>query len=154
MRSYRFIQVDVFTNRPFGGNPLAVFPEAEGLDDEEMQMIAREMNLSETAFLMRQEDGFDLRWFTQACEVALCGHATLASAHALWLTGALKSNEAARFITKSGLLLATQKDNWIELDFPLDSVKPVAASAGLKDALGISWNYVGHCSFGYFLEYQ
>jgi hypothetical protein len=83
MPSYRFYQVDVFTNQAFGGNPLAVFPDAEGLSPDEMHKIAKEMNLSETAFLHREKDGYQLRWFTPTVEVALCGHATLASAHVL-----------------------------------------------------------------------
>src|SRR5919205_541181 len=99
-------QVDAFTDRPFAGNPAGVCVLPEPWDARWMQNVAREMNLSETAFLLRQADGFNLRWFTPAVEVELCGHATLASAHILWETGHLKQDEQARFFTLSGLLMA------------------------------------------------
>ena len=83
-----------------------------------MQDVAKEMNLSETAFLVKQEEGFDLRWFTPVVEVRLCGHATLASAHVLWQEGYLAQDSQARFHTASGLLTAERKEEWIELDFP------------------------------------
>ena len=78
------IQVDAFTNKPFAGNPAAVCVLETPQSDEWMQNVAKEMNLSETAFLLKQEDGYSLRWFTPATEVPLCGHATLASSHVLW----------------------------------------------------------------------
>src|SRR4051812_32796048 len=102
----RITQVDAFTNRPFAGNPAAVCILPEARPAAWMQDVAREMNLSETAFLVKQADGFDLRWFTPSVEVDLCGHATLASAHVLWETGELRADEQARFHTKSGLLTA------------------------------------------------
>ena len=148
----QILQIDAFTVQPFLGNPAAVCLLSQPRDEQWMQNLAREMNLSETAFLLPREDGFDLRWFTPACEVDLCGHATLASAHALWITETLEPIETARFHTKSGLLLAKKKEDWIELDFPLDPVKPVEAPEDLESALGITWNYIGHCNFGYFLE--
>ena len=82
-------QVDAFTEKPSRGNPAAVCILLEPGEEAWMQNVAREMNLSETAFLHRKEDGFNLRWFTPAVEVELCGHATLASAHILWETGLL-----------------------------------------------------------------
>lgn len=88
------------------------------MPDAWLQNVAAEMNLSETAFLLRGDDGFSLRWFTPTVEVALCGHATLASAHALWSEGVLAESETARFHTKSGLLTAARRGEWIELDFP------------------------------------
>src|SRR3989454_250643 len=100
----RITQVDAFTDTPFAGNPAAVCLLPAPRDEGWMQSVAREMNLSETAFLVRQADGFALRWFTPAVEVALCGHATLASAHVLWEDGHLPSEQQARFHTKSGLL--------------------------------------------------
>lgn len=132
-------QVDAFTARPFTGNPAAVCLLGEPPPpDWRLQDIAREMNLSETAFLMRQEDGFDLRWFTPAVEVDLCGHATLASAHVLWEQGHLKEGDEARFHTRSGLLTARRDDHdWIELDFPAISSNPVDPPEGLARALGI-----------------
>src|SRR6266699_269686 len=108
-------QVDAFTNKPFSGNPAGVCVLPEPQDIGWMQNVAREMNLSETAFLHRQEDGFSLRWFTPTIEVALCGHATLASAHVLWEEGHLDPSQPARFHTKSGLLTAERKADWIEL---------------------------------------
>ncbi len=100
------VQIDAFTSRPFEGNPAAVCVLPAARDAEWMQNVAREMNLSETAFLVRGESAYDLRWFTPATEVELCGHATLASAHALWEGGHLAKDETARFQTKSGLLTA------------------------------------------------
>lgn len=99
-------QVDAFTNTPFAGNPAAVCILPTPQNERWMQNVAQEMNLSETAFLVRQDDGFNLRWFTPKVEVPLCGHATLASAHVLWSEGHLSSNEVARFYTKSGVLIA------------------------------------------------
>jgi PhzF family phenazine biosynthesis protein len=114
----RILQVDAFAAAAFGGNPAAVcFLEAPR-EAAWMQSLAREMNLSETAFLEPQNEGFGLRWFTPAVEVALCGHATLASAHALWEEGRLRRDQAARFHTRSGLLTAALREGWIEMDFP------------------------------------
>lgn len=121
------IQVDAFTNKPFAGNPAAVCVTDAPLEDELMRAIALEMNLSETAFLypLKGEEGggYSLRWFTPATEVDLCGHATLASAHVLWSEGHLPANQVARFHTKSGWLSATQKADWIEMDFPSQPVR-------------------------------
>src|SRR4028119_1846136 len=102
----RITQVDAFTDKPFRGNPAAVCILDMPRDEAWMQSVAQEMNLSETAFLHRVEDGFNLRWFTRTVEVALCGHATLASAHVLWENEYLKQDEQARFHTQSGLLTA------------------------------------------------
>src|SRR5437763_387561 len=112
------VVVDAFTDRPFAGNPAGVCPLDRPADDDWMQRVAAEMNLSETAFLHPEDDGFRLRWFTPAIEVVLCGHATLASAHVLWETGRLPSGEPARFHTRSGLLTATRDGGEIALDFP------------------------------------
>jgi PhzF family phenazine biosynthesis protein len=101
-----------------------------------MQHVAAEMNLSETAFLVPEGDGYGLRWFTPAVEVDLCGHATLASAHVLWETGRLSSAAPARFHTKSGLLTATRDGDRIVLDFPAVPVERCEPPAGLSDALG------------------
>ncbi len=112
------VQVDAFTNRPFAGNPAAVCVLPEPRDERWMQDVAREMNLSETSFLYREEDGFRLRWFTPVVEVDLCGHATLAASHVLWEDGHIPAGAPARFQTRSGLLTATRQDGWITLDFP------------------------------------
>jgi PhzF family phenazine biosynthesis protein len=136
-------QVDAFTGTPFSGNPAAVCFLSEAQDPSWMQQVAREMNLSETAFLVPNDDGFDLRWFTPEVEVDLCGHATLAAAHSLWETEALDTGAPARFHTLSGLLTATKQGEWIELDFPALPDQAIAPPPGLADALGVSPTYVG-----------
>jgi PhzF family phenazine biosynthesis protein len=146
------VQVDAFTATPFAGNPAAVCVLVEPRDERWMQNVAREMNLSETAFLSRQADGFDLRWFTPAVEVDLCGHATLASAHVLWETGQLQHREQARFHTRSGLLLAERKGEWIEMDFPATAEEAAFAPQGLLQALGVAPVYVGKNRFDYLIE--
>ena len=105
----RFTQVDAFTERAFAGNPAAVCLLPSPADPLWMQQVAREMNLAETAFLVRQSDGFDLRWYTPSVEVDLCGHATLASAHVLWEEHELEPHQTARFHTRSGLLTASRE---------------------------------------------
>ena len=147
-----FVQVDAFTDVPFAGNPAAVCVLAVPRDDAWLAAVAREMNLSETAFLVRQDDGFSLRWLTPATEVDLCGHATLASAHVLWQDGHLAPDEIARFHTRSGLLTARKDGNWIELDFPATPDEPVDAPPGLADALGARPSYVGRSRFDLIVE--
>ena len=146
-------QVDAFTDKPFAGNPAGVCVLPEPRSERWMQDVAREMNLSETAFLLKQEDGFQLRWFTPAAEVDLCGHATLASAHILWETEYLQPQEQARFHTRSGLLTAERLNgNWIELDFPAKPEQATDAPPHLLDALGIQAQYVGVNVFDYLVE--
>lgn len=146
--SQTIIQVDAFTDRPFAGNPAAVCVLDAPRDERWMRDVAREMNLSETAFLLRRGDGaYDLRWFTPAVEVDLCGHATLASAHVLWEDGHLAPDEAARFHTRSGLLTATRSGGWITLDFPATPPAPADAPAGLARALGAEPRWVGRSRF-------
>ena len=132
----KIYQVDAFTDKPFTGNPAGVCVLPGPKDDAWMQNVAREMNLSETAFLQQQADGFRLRWFTPAVEVELCGHATLASAHILWEAGLLARNESARFHTLSGLLTAVRRQGDIELDFPATPDEPAEAPPGLAEILG------------------
>ncbi len=145
-------QVDAFTDMPFGGNPAAVCVLPEEGDAQWMQSVASEMNLSETAFLVRQGDGFSLRWFTPLVEVDLCGHATLASSHVLWETGLLKPGEQARFFTRSGLLMAERQGDWIELNFPATPPAATDAPAGLLEALSVAATYVGKNRFDYLVE--
>jgi PhzF family phenazine biosynthesis protein len=148
-------QVDAFTKQPFKGNPAAVCILQGPCDEGWMQDVAREMNLSETAFLLREGDGFRLRWFTPSVEVDLCGHATLASAHILWETGTLQAAEQARFYTRSGLLTAErQSDGWIELDFPAKQEEPAIAPPELLSALGVTPCYVGKNVFDYLVEVE
>jgi PhzF family phenazine biosynthesis protein len=152
--SLRIVQVDAFTSKPFAGNPAAVCVLPSARDAVWMQNVAIEMNLSETAFLERQADGFNLRWFTPAVEVALCGHATLASAHVLWEDGHLKPGEQARFHTRSGLLTADKRGDWIEMDFPVKADEPAEAPARLREALGAELKYVGRNNFDYIVELE
>ena len=119
-----------------------------------MQNVAREMNLSETAFLDPRPDGYNLRWFTPSVEVALCGHATLASAHVLWEDGILRPDAQARFFTKSGWLLADKRGEWIEMDFPAKAEEPAEAPPNLASALGIQPKYVGRNVFDYIVEVE
>jgi PhzF family phenazine biosynthesis protein len=147
-------QVDAFTERPFGGNPAAVCVLPAAADAGWMQAVAREMNLSETAFLAPREGGYDLRWFTPAVEVALCGHATLASAHVLWEDGHLPPEQPARLWTRSGLLTAERQGAWIELDFPAKPQEPAAAPPELVEALGVTPLYVGRNEFDYVVEVE
>lgn len=130
-------QVDAFTAVPFKGNPAAICLPEKVLADELMQAIAAENNLAETAFLNKEQDGYRLRWFTPTVEIDLCGHATLASAHILWQEGILAAGEQARFHTRSGLLTAEQKGDWIELDFPVTSYNQSQLPPAMKDALGV-----------------
>jgi PhzF family phenazine biosynthesis protein len=113
MTTIPFFQVDAFADRPLTGNPAAVMPLEQWLDDPTMQAIAAENNLSETAFTVPRESGdadFDVRWFTPAAEVELCGHATIAAGHVL-MTG-----QSVRFATKSGVLIVSRRDTMLELD--------------------------------------
>ena len=133
----RIVQIDAFTDRPFAGNPAAVCVLPEPRSAEWMASVAQEMNLSETAFLVRRDGGWDLRWFTPTVEVDLCGHATLASAHALWESGALAADAQAVFFTKSGKLTADRRGEWIELDFPSRPSVAAPPPEGLAAALGV-----------------
>src|SRR2546426_977479 len=119
-----------------------------------MQRVALEMNLSETAFLVPEDDGYGLRWFTPTLEVALCGHATVASAHVLWEDRHLAPDQQARFHTKSGLLTARRRDGWIELDFPATPAAPAEPPPGLVEALGVQPRTVGRSRFDYLLEVE
>lgn len=148
------LQVDAFTDAVFAGNPAAVCVLSEARDAVWMQRVAREMNQAETAFVVPAavNEEFDLRWFTPTVEVDLCGHATLAAGHALWEIGRLPASAIARFHTKSGLLTATQRSDWIELDFPVTVAEPCEAPPGLADALGATPLFVGRSRFDYLVE--
>jgi PhzF family phenazine biosynthesis protein len=150
----RFTQVDAFADRPFTGNPAAVCILPSPANPEWMQQVAREMNLAETAFLVRRGDGFDLRWFTPTVEVDLCGHATLASAHVLWEEGRLGPAETARFHTCSGVLTAYRREELIWLDFPATPPEPAPPPNYLQRGLGenVDIRYVGRTPFDYLVE--
>jgi len=145
--------VDAFTDKAFSGNPAAVCLLSENIYDSVMQNIAFEMNLSETAFVLKEEEGYNLRWFTPAAEVDLCGHATLSSAHILWQEGLSKHNEAIHFKTKSGLLITRMIGDEIEMDFPAISEKEVPYPKDLIQALGgVHPKYVGMTKWNYLVE--
>jgi PhzF family phenazine biosynthesis protein len=135
--SIRIVTVDAFTDVPFAGNPAAVCVLDAPRSDEWMYNVAREMNLSETAFLVARNGEFDLRWLTPTVEVDLCGHATVASAHVLWEDGHLPAGKQARFHTRSGLLTADRRGDWIELDFPVKLAVPAEPPPELLPALGV-----------------
>jgi PhzF family phenazine biosynthesis protein len=149
----KLFQIDAFASEPFRGNPAAVCMLDRERDGRWMQAVAAEMNLSETAFLLPNGDEWCLRWFTPSVEVALCGHATLASAHALFeqqLVG-----NVARFQTKSGLLTAERRGDLIELDFPATPEERAAAPEGLLESLGIANAvYIGRNQFDYLVEVE
>jgi PhzF family phenazine biosynthesis protein len=149
-----FLLVDAFTERPFAGNPAAVCLLPAWRDDRWLQEVAAEMNQAETAFLVKNGDGFDLRWLTPKVEVALCGHATLASAHALWQLGAADAGAEIRFSTRSGTLTAAPRGPYIELDFPVKPEEPATPPADLLEALGVSARYVGRNQFDYLVEVE
>lgn len=146
--------VDAFTDQAFKGNPAAVCLTSDPLDDAQMQSIAAEMNLSETAFLFPYQDGYSLRWFTPSTEVELCGHATLASAHILWEMGVLSIDQQANFYTKSGLLTAIKDHTWIQLNFPAEPEAESTYPSELMDALQINPIYVGRNRFDYLIEIE
>lgn len=154
--------VDAFAERPFQGNPAAICPLEQPADPVWMQHIAAEMNLSETAFIVSAVEctdggaggGFSLRWFTPTIEVDLCGHATLASAHLLWERGLAPAGEPIRFQSKSGLLTCTRAAGKIELDFPSEPAKRIAASVDLNAALGDEPVSLGRNRFDLIAEFK
>jgi len=143
--------VDAFTDQPFSGNPAAVCILSSPLEETKMRLIAAEMNLSETAFLHPEGDGYRLRWFTPTSEVSLCGHATLASAHALWTKGGV-TDDKIFFHTLSGTLAATRDGGYITLDFPAEEVVPTPLPTKLKEALQREILFEGKTPVRYFVE--
>lgn len=131
-------QVDAFTARPFRGNPAAICWLEDEHDAAWMQAVAAEMNLAETAFVRPLGDQLELRWFTPEVEVDLCGHATLASAHAVWSAGKFPADRPIPFQTRSGLLTCTRNGELIELDFPALPPTPAEAPERLLSSLGIT----------------
>ena len=146
------ITVDAFTKVPFAGNTAAVCVLARARDERWMQQVAREMNLSETAFVEPEDGGYRLRWFTPTIEVDLCGHATLASAHVLWEEEYVLPEAPIRFQTHSGPLVAVRAGDAIELDFPATPPSSCEIPAGLIDALGARPVAVQKSRFDYLVE--
>jgi PhzF family phenazine biosynthesis protein len=164
---FSIVTVDAFTDARFSGNPAAVCVLPPGRPDQEwMQKVAKEMNLSETAFLRRRDRkgaggaaSYDLRWFTPTVEVDLCGHATLASAHVLWETRQAGPKEKLRFHTRSGVLTADRRVEgrkvWIELDFPSLPERPFEGPAEvIAKALSVKPRHVGACGSDYLVEVE
>lgn len=144
--------VDAFADAAFSGNPAAVCLSDGPRPPDWMQKVANEMNLSETAFPVREGDDWRLRWFTPAVEVDLCGHATLAAAHALWQTGRVPAGAAIRFRSKSGALTAHPDGDWISLDFPAHAVTRREPPPALLEALGLTPAFVGHTGTDFLCE--
>jgi predicted PhzF superfamily epimerase YddE/YHI9 len=141
------LQIDAFTDRAFAGNPAAVCLLEQPAAADWMQNVAAEMNLAETAFVCPIEGGFGLRWFTPAVEVDLCGHATLAAAHALWSEQRADGPKPIRFFTNSGWLSASRIGNLIELDFPATPATAERPSSELLSALQVQPTFVGQSKF-------
>ncbi|MGY2375272.1 PhzF family phenazine biosynthesis protein [Pseudomonas sp. SDO524_S393] len=129
-------QVDAFSAQPFGGNPAAVCPLEQWLPDEQLQAIAAENNLSETAYFVPRGDVYELRWFTPEVEVDLCGHATLAAAWVL-IHQLPDAPEVLRFATRSGELRVTRQGDELAMDFPAKAPQACEAPAGMLSALGV-----------------
>ncbi|CAL2070304.1 PhzF family phenazine biosynthesis protein [Streptomyces murinus] len=150
LRATKVFVVDAFAKRPFTGNPAAVCLLEEPRDEGWMQALAREMNLSETAFVTARDAGYELRWFTPAKEVDLCGHATLASAHVLWQRG-FREREID-FHTRSGLLTVSREQREIVMRFPAERAVATEPPAGLCEALGVDPVWIGRNRFDYLVE--
>jgi PhzF family phenazine biosynthesis protein len=148
----KLFQVDAFTDKSFAGNPAGVCILPKAVTDEWMLKIASEINCAETAFLLRQDGGCQVRSFTPRTEVTLFGHATLASAHILWQEGFVQPNEEARFTMKSGTLVAKRIGKWVEMDFSSKQAKTAEAPPNLTKALGVTAKYVGKNEFDYLIE--
>lgn len=148
----RYFVVDAFTNRPFSGNPAAVVPLDRWRDDQWLQNVALEMNLSETAYLVPNATGYHLRWFTPKVEVALCGHATLASAFVLAHFGQLSAGASVAFTTQSGELTARLAGSHIELDFPALPSQSCDPPTGLIESLDAAARHVGRSRDDYLVE--
>ena len=149
----RLFQIDAFADAPFTGNPAAVcLLDGAGVEQKWMQDVAAEMNLSETAFVRREDGDWSLRWFSPTVEIALCGHATLATAHAMLEEGLLAAGDTAAFRTKSGVLTAKHEGELIELDFPATVAQPSPPPDGLIEALGTQPVRVSLSQFDYLVE--
>lgn len=147
-------QADAFTSQLFGGNPAAVCPLTEWLPDQTMQLIAAENNLAETAFFVKTDTGYHLRWFTPELEIDLCGHATLASSHIIF-TELGHNDSVIRFTTeKAGELIVTNKDGRYTLDFPSRPPYPAEMPDGLLEGIGNKVPVAVLRSRDYFLVYE
>lgn len=146
-------QVDAFTPKLFGGNPAAVIPLESWLPDEIMQQIAQENNLSETSYFVKEGEHFHIRWFTPAVEVALCGHATLASAHVIYEHLGFKESQI-KFMSKSGELLVKKKDDFLEMNFPSQSLTETSIPSGFLDGFNIKPQEIKKAGEDFFLIFD
>jgi PhzF family phenazine biosynthesis protein len=151
----KVLQVDAFAEKPFAGNPAAVCFLPGPAAEQWMRGIATEMNLAATVFVESRTDGFGLRWFTPRVELTLCGHGTLAAAHALWEEGVLDPAEEATFHTVAGVISAQRDGPWIHLDFPAEPPNEEAeVPEDLIRALGAAPAYVGRNRLDYLIEVE
>ena len=150
----KIYHVDAFSDVLFKGNPAGVCIAGGALSDQDMQNIAMEMNLSETAFVREEGGAFHLRWFSPIVEVELCGHATLATAHVLWERGMAPKGRAIAFQTRSGVITAYQKDGLVFIDMPAKPEQAVEPPGDLLDALGVPAVYVGRSHFDFLVEVE
>ena len=134
VRKQKMYQIDAFSGTVFGGNPAAVCVLEDWWTDELMQSVASENNLSETAFVVQREKDFEIRWFTPMNEEALCGHATLASAHVIFNYYEYTKDTISFYSRHSGNLSVTKKNDLLTLDFPADNLKKVKAPKEINDA--------------------
>lgn len=146
------VQIDAFTGEPYKGNPAAVCLLKKPADEQWMKNVAREMNLSETAFFYPIDGGYHLRWLTPKAEVDLCGHGTLATAHFLFENKLEPADKKISFKTKSGWVSASKNGDLITLDFPLQRPKKIKLPRGLTKALGGKPVYVGRYADSYFVQ--
>jgi len=130
----KIYQIDAFTDKVFSGNPAAVCILNNYLDEQTMQKIASENNLAETAFVVKKENDFEIRWFTPSIEVDLCGHATLASAFVLYEHYNYQFDKIKFHSKKSGILIVKKENDFITLDFPTDNYKKINTPQILIDA--------------------
>jgi PhzF family phenazine biosynthesis protein len=152
MTRQKIVHIDAFTDRAFSGNAAAVCVLSQRQNTEWMQRIAQETNLAATVFVREQTQGFDIRWFTPSHELPLCGHGTLAAAHALWTEGHCPCEAALTFHAHSHILTATLEEDWIRMDFPAIRNTPIAAPDILRQWLCVEPRYVGRSHHSYLVE--
>ena len=150
--SFRLFHVDAFTQFPFSGNPAAVCILPSPADETWMQRVASEINLSETAFIVKKDSGsYFIRWYAPKGAVDLCGHATLASAHILWNEGLHPIDQEIEFVTNSGKIICETSENWIMMKFPIIEYKEEKIPLGMIDSIGIEPKFFGKTSLNDFL---
>lgn len=133
----KIYQIDAFTDKIFSGNPAAVCPLDDWISEDVMQKIARENNLPETAFYVKKDDSYEIRWFTPILEVDLCGHATLATAYVLYNYEGHKGNSITFFSPRSGKLIVTKNEDLLTMDFPTDSLDKVELTPELEEGFNL-----------------